>query len=179
MYKYAEMLYGEVVKIYEDKRPLEDFKKLFTPSAFFIDVTSREDVAVGDIVTYDSNMGVTLTHKVQEELTLEDVKKYKIELFKKKRDTEELSPISFGGYLWDFDEKAQMRINGAITVLGEDTITWTSADNQEIKNVNVDDLKQIIGAAAMRSNALHIKYRELKAEIENAANIDEVRRMDW
>lgn len=180
MYKYAEMLYGEVVKIYEDKRPLEDFKELFTPSAFFIDVTGREDVAVGDVVTYDSNMGVTLTHKVQEELSLEDVKRFKIELLKKKRDTEELSPVSYGGYMWDFDDKAQMRINGGIVALSDGgTITWTSADNVEIRGVDADDLRNVIKSASVRSNAVHVKYRELRERVELANTVEEINNIKW
>ena len=95
------------------------------------------------------------------------------------RDTEELSPIAFGGYLWDFDEKAQMRINGAITVLGDNTITWTSADNEEIKRVNVGDLKGVVGASAIRSNALHIKYRDLKMRVESATSQAEVESIVW
>lgn len=87
--------------------------------------------------------------------------------------------ISYVSYRWDFDAKAQMRINGAITVLGENTITWTSADNEEIKSVTADDLRGVVGAAAIRSNALHIKYRELKAQVEQATTVEEVEVIAW
>ena len=112
-------------------------------------------------------------------IPLAEIKQAKIAELKSARDTEELSPISYGGYLWDFDEKAQMRINGAITALGDNTITWTSADNEEIKSVTVDDLKGVVGASAIRSNELHIKYRTLKAQVEACKTIDEVNTIEW
>lgn len=121
---------------------------------------------------------VALPQPSEEEI-LAQAKASKIIQLKTARDNEELSPVSYGGYLWDFDDKAQMRINGAITVLGNNTITWTSADNEEINSVNVNDLKQVVGAAAMRSNALHIKYRELKAEVERATTKAEVESVVW
>lgn len=113
-------------------------------------------------------------------IPLDEIKATKIAELKQARDTEELSPISYGGYSWDFDEKAIQRINGAIIALGEnDTITWTSADNREIKNVNVDDLKGIVGAAALRSTQLHIKYRQLREQVESATTIEEVESVVW
>lgn len=72
-----------------------------------------------------------------------------------------------------------MRINGAITALGENTITWTSADNKEIKSVTADDLKGVVGEAALRSNALHVKYRELKAKVEQAETQEDVEAIVW
>lgn len=114
-----------------------------------------------------------------EEEKLASAKAKKIQELKLARDTEELSPISFGGYLWDFDEKAQMRINGAITVLGTATVTWTSADNEEIRQVSANDLRGVVGAAALRSNELHVKYRDLKALVEKAASQAEVESIVW
>ena len=117
--------------------------------------------------------------ELEKKIELQIVKQNKISEFKRLRDTEELSPITYGDYRWDFDEKAQMRINGAITVLGNDTITWTSADNEEIKNVTADDLRGVVGATALRSNALHIKYRDLKAKVEEATTVEEVEQIKW
>ena len=144
-----------------------------------------EKQAYIDFVAYANNHNCSIVDKgeyletVEVVIPLEEVKASKIAELKQARDTEELSPISFGGYLWDFDEKAQMRINGAITVLGDNTITWTSADNQEIKSVNVNDLKGVVGASAIRSNTLHIKYRDLKALVEKATNQAEVESVVW
>lgn len=112
--------------------------------------------------------------------TLDDVKANKINELKLARDTEEISPIEYGGYRWDFDDKAQQRINGGIIALSNGgAITWTSADNREINNVNADDLKGVVGAAAIRSNVVHVKYRQLKALVEQAETIDDVNAVRW
>lgn len=114
-------------------------------------------------------------------ISVDDLKEDKLLSLKAQRDAEELSPIECNGYLWDFDDKAQQRINGAITVLEltDTTFTWTSADNQEIMNVDATMLKQVVAAAAARSNGLHIKYRVLKAAVEEAETKEELDEINW
>lgn len=110
---------------------------------------------------------------------LDEVKNIKISELKQRRDAEEQTPITYGGYRWDFDDKAIQRINGAIIALGdEDTITWTTADNEEIV-VNQEDLNDIIKASAIRSNALHVKYRELKHQVEQAETEEQIKSIVW
>lgn len=111
---------------------------------------------------------------------IDDVKIRKINELKQRRDIEEQTPISYSGYRWDFDDKAIQRINGAIIALGENgTITWTSADDEEIRDVNAEDLRGVISASAIRSNALHIKYRLLRERIELAETLEEVEAIKW
>lgn len=111
---------------------------------------------------------------------LADIKQAKITELKSARDAEELSPVSYGGFMWDFDDKAQQRINGAIIALADGgELVWTSADNREIRGVNVDDLRNVIKAAAVRSNMVHVKYRELKAQVEACSNAEQVGRIAW
>lgn len=111
---------------------------------------------------------------------LEEIKEAKITELKSARDAEELSPISYGGYMWDFDDKAQQRINGAIIALADGgELVWTSADNREIRGVNADDLKNVIKSAAVRSNMVHVKYRELKAQVEQAETQEQVEAVVW
>lgn len=112
--------------------------------------------------------------------TLDEIKANKINELKNARDTEEISPIEYGGYRWDFDEKSIQRINGAIIALGEnDTIAWTSADNTEIRGVNAGDLRNVIKASAIRSNMVHVKYRELRERVERCETVDEVNAIHW
>lgn len=131
-----------------------------------------------------SSSGVLIFEKdldLQAELQakLQEIKSSKIAELKTARDTEEISPIEYGGYRWDFDDKAIQRINGAIIALGdEDTITWTTADNEEIV-VNQEDLNDIIKASAIRSNALHVKYRELKHQVEQAETEEQIKSIVW
>ena len=109
--------------------------------------------------------------------TLEQLKADKINELKSIRDAEEVKPIAHNGNLFDFDDKARGRINAAIIALslqGEGaSIDWTTADNQDVK-VTANDLRMVIAAVAVRSNALHVKYRKAKAQVEVAGSAEEV-----
>lgn len=109
--------------------------------------------------------------------TLEENKLAKIAELKAERDSNEVTPIEYNGNLYDYDEKARDRINAAIIALdvqGADaSIDWTTADNQDVK-VTADDLRAIVAAVAVRSNALHVAYRAAKGKVEAAQNKEEV-----
>ena len=117
-----------------------------------------------------AELGVTV---VYEEEPIENVKQRKILMLKRQRDTAEVEPIEYNGNLYDYDEKARDRINAAIIALslqGEGaTIDWTTADNQDVK-VTANDLRMVIAAVAVRSNALHNAYRAAKEKVEAAQN---------
>lgn len=115
-----------------------------------------------------AELGVTVTH---EEEPIENVKQRKILMLKRQRDTAEVEPIEYGCHSFDYDDKARDRINAAIIALdvqGEDaSIDWTTADNQDVK-VTANDLRMVIAAVAVRSNALHTAYRKAKEQVEAA-----------
>lgn len=109
---------------------------------------------------------------------LADAKPAKIAELKAERDSKEVEPIEYQGYSFDYDSKARDRISAAIVALevadASASLTWTTADNQDV-SVTAADLRAIVAAVAVRSNALHIKYRSLKAQVEAAGSADEVR----
>lgn len=125
-------------------------------------------LSIGDEALVE--LGVTVTH---EEEPLENIKQRKILMLKRQRDTAEVEPIEYNGNSFDYDEKARDRINAAIIALslqGEDaSIDWTTADNQDVK-VTANDLRMVIAAVAVRSNALHTAYRKAKEKVEAAQN---------
>ena len=115
-----------------------------------------------------AELGVTVVH---DEEPLEVLRQRKIAELKYQRDKAEVKPIEYNGNLYDYDDKARDRINAAIIALslqGEGaTIDWTTADNQDVK-VTANDLRMVIAAVAVRSNALHMAYRNAKARVESA-----------
>lgn len=121
-----------------------------------------------------AELDVTVTHG---EEPLEVVKQRKIMELKYQRDKAEVEPIEYKGYLYDYDEKARDRINAAVIALGLQgegaTIDWTTADNQDVK-VTANDLRMVIAAVAVRSNALHTAYRKAREQVEVAQNKEEV-----
>lgn len=108
---------------------------------------------------------------------IEYVRERKIIELKRQRDTAEVEPIAYGGYLYDYDSQARDRIAAAIIALdvqGEGAkISWTTADNEDAV-VTAQDLRMIIAAVAVRSNALHTAYRAAKAQVYAASTAEEV-----
>lgn len=121
-----------------------------------------------------AELGVTV---MREEEPIENVKQRKILMLKRQRDTAEVEPVKYGGHLYDYDSKARDRIAAAIIALdvqGDGAkISWTTADNQDVK-VTADDLRAIVAAVAVRSNKLHTAYRTAKAQVEAATTKTEI-----
>lgn len=151
-YKYKDKIYSN---IYELSEALGQ-EGIFIP-------LSIDDEALEEL-------NVTVTH---EEEPIENVKQRKIMELKRQRDVAEVQPIEYNGNLYDYDDKARDRINAAIIALslqGEGaSIDWTTADNQDVK-VTANDLRMVIAAVAVRSNALHTAYRAAKEKVEAAQN---------
>lgn len=112
-----------------------------------------------------------------EDESLDSVKEHKILTLKIQRDNLEVEPIAYNGHSYDYDSKARDRISAAIIALelqGEGaTIEWTTADDTNVK-VTANDLRMVIAAVAVRSNALHTAYRAAKAKVEAAQSKDEI-----
>lgn len=117
-----------------------------------------------------------------EEALLGAAKKRKIAELKSQRDVAEVEPIAYNENLYDYDEKARDRIAAAIIALelqgANADIAWTTADNQDV-SVTATDLRAIVAAVAVRSNALHIKYRSLKAQVQACSSAGDVEAIKW
>ena len=111
---------------------------------------------------------------------LENVQAAKIAELKGIRDKKELEPVQYIDHLYDFDVKSFDRINAAIIALDQThgTIGWTTADNSVVE-VNADSLRGVIASAALRSNTLHVIYRELKEAVNAATTAEEVESINW
>ena len=111
---------------------------------------------------------------------LDELKAQKLTELKTIRDTEEVKPINYQGYSFDYDSKARDRISAAIIALdvSKGQIAWTTADNTEVM-VNADDLRDLIAAVAMRSNELHVKYRQLKEQVEACTTKEQLEKIEW
>lgn len=112
--------------------------------------------------------------------TFEEIVAAKLSELKTTRDTLETEPIEYNGNLFDFDDKARDRINSAIIALSitGQSIEWTTADNTNVL-VTADDLRGVVANVAVRSNELHIKYRELKEQVEACTTKEELDKIQW
>ena len=112
--------------------------------------------------------------------SLDELKQAKINELKTTRDTLETEPIEYNGSRYDYDDKARDRINAAIIALdiSGQSIEWTTADNTNVA-VTAQDLRNIIAAVAVRSNDLHVKYRNLKEQVLTCTTAEEVAEIVW
>lgn len=145
---------------------LYDVSKALAKNCIFIPLSISDDNL--------QELGVEVIH-VEEQI--ETLRERKIMELKYQRDTAEVIPIEYNGNSFDYDEKARDRINAAIIALSlQDegaSIDWTTADNQDVK-VTANDLRMVIAAVAVRSNALHTAYRKAKEAVENAQSEEEL-----
>lgn len=113
---------------------------------------------------------------------LEYAKQRKTAEFKARRDSQEVAPIEYNGHSYDYDSKARERINAAIIALdqqGADAdIAWTTADDNDV-TVKAADLRAVIATVAVRSNALHVKYRTLKQQVQECKTMEELEAIKW
>lgn len=112
---------------------------------------------------------------------LEEVKTAKINELKAIRDTKEVESIRTDKGIFDYDDKSRDRLyiaRQALTDAGGGEIVWTTADNQRV-SMGIADFAAINGAAAVRSNALHIKYNELKQRVNACESVEEVKTIVW
>lgn len=113
--------------------------------------------------------------------SLEEVKTTKISELKSIRDAKEVEPVQTDKGLFDYDDKSRDRLaiaRQALTDNGGGEIVWTTADNQRV-SMGIADFAAINGQAAIRSNALHIKYNELKQRVNAAQTVEEVNSIQW
>ena len=114
--------------------------------------------------------------------TLDEIKTQKILELKSTRDAKEVANIRTLKGIFDYDDKSRDRLSIARQALtdagGTGTIVWTTADNQRVP-LTVADFAEINTVAAQRSNALHVKYNELKSLVEQAETIAEVEAIEW
>lgn len=150
----------------------QDYSNLYDLS----EALGKDGIFIPPSISEESlkDLGVTVNTK---EKSLESVKEHKILTLKIQRDNLEVEPITYNGHTFDYDDKARDRINAAIIALslqGEGaTIDWTTADNQDVK-VTANDLRMVIAAVAVRSNALHTAYRKAREQVESASTAEEV-----
>ena len=114
--------------------------------------------------------------------TLEEVKEQKINELKSIRDFKEVEPVQTSKGIFDYDDKSRDRLAIARQSLEDnpsvESIVWTTADNQRIA-MTIADFAEVNSMAAYRSNQLHIKYNELKAEVNAAQTVEEVEAITW
>lgn len=173
-------------RLYEDGRICDfcEFGENEKVPNFVLEQYTRTDrkiiKLVDDSFAFEDEVDLKTEAKRKTEKEFNELKTAKLAEFKFKRDTIEIEPIEYNGQFYDYDEKARDRINAAIIALdlAGGSLSWTTADQKEAI-VTANDLRGIIANVALRSNALHVKYRELKELVEKATTKEELEKITW
>ena len=114
--------------------------------------------------------------------SLDELKERKKAELKAERDHREVAPLQTSKGVFDYDDKSRDRLSIARQALMDNDsipfLSWTTADNQRV-TLTVADFAEINSMAAYRSNQLHIKYNELKAEVNACETAEEVNAISW
>lgn len=155
----------DMINANEGDYAIKEYDKFVSPSDLTLDET-----------------GSVKEYVLQDDAILPTVKAAKLSELKAVRDAKEMEPVLYALHKFDFDSKSYERITAAIYALdlqGEtSTINWTLADNGSAP-VTANDLRGVIAAAAVRSNALHTAYRALKAQVQAAETVADVNNIMW
>lgn len=77
--RYAQLLYGKVLYIFETDLKFNELSTIFDPSTYWVDVTGM-DCEVGYLVSFKEGVGLVLAPPPNEEYTFEELKAQKLEL---------------------------------------------------------------------------------------------------
>lgn len=78
MNKFAQLLYGKVIYIFETHLTKEELSTIFSPSTFWIDVTGM-DCEEGYVAEFREGVGIVLTPPPSTEKSFEELKSAKLE----------------------------------------------------------------------------------------------------
>lgn len=78
MNKFAQLLYGKVIYIFETHLPKEELSTIFSPSTYWIDVTGME-CEEGYVAEFREGTGIVLVPPPNTEKTFEEFKAAKLE----------------------------------------------------------------------------------------------------
>lgn len=112
--------------------------------------------------------------------SIDEAKTQKIAFLKRQRDKLEVSPIDWNGNSFDYDDKARDRLSIARQSIEDgliDSIVWTTANNTNTE-ITLDDFKGINASASIRSNALHIAYRQAKQAVIESETVEQVQAIE-
>ena len=112
---------------------------------------------------------------------LQEKKDDKWSEIKAARDAEEFGTFTWDSYTFQCDEVSQQRLQGAVLraqIDPEQSVDWTLADNTA-QTFTATEIKQVGLALAAHVDSCHVKARQVRAQIEAAANETELDAINW
>ena len=179
MYKYAEIYAGKVRDIKESHLAYAEFCSIWTPTAFWLDVTGVEEIGIGWILKANVEVGTYFEAPELPEETLETKKAAKLEelgVMFAKAEAEAYLTSSLG-FVINAGEKANRDIDGLVKLMEAmpdmQTVDFCCYDNS-FKSVTLADLKTLQVEVILSGNALYAQKWAFRNTINAATTKEEL-----
>lgn len=163
MYKYVEIYGGKVRDLKTSHLKYAEFCSIFDPSCYWIDVTNVDDVAIGDVIKFSTDVGTYFEKPKPMEVTLESVRNAKLEVLDSmfKQQLEKAAILSSLGVYMNAGTRAKNDVDGLLQQMETEGLT-------EVEFMSYDDIK------------VPVTYEELKTlQMEIIKNGHSIYKQKW
>lgn len=120
--RYAQLLYGKVLYIFETDLKFNELSTIFDPSTYWVDVTGM-DCEVGYIAEFKGGAGIVLVPPPNQELTFEELKAAKlaeVDVWTENKITGGfISSCTGAPVRYDSDRDTQMTVQGDVGTIAQ------------------------------------------------------------
>lgn len=176
MNKYAEIYGGKVREVKESALNYVDFCSIFDPSAYWLDVTGVDDIAVGYVIKFSETSGTYFEAPEVVEETLESVRNAKAELldglFKMQLDKAYI--MSSLGVMMNAGTRAKDDVDGLIKQMEAEGVDRTDFMSYEdiLVPVTLDELKTLQLEIIKNGHNVYQQKWHFREAINNAVDME-------
>lgn len=176
MFKYAEIYGGKVREIKESALGYVEFCTIFDPSAYWLDVTGVDDIAVGYVIKFSEALGTYFEAPMVEEETVDSVRSSLLEAldYEFKQQLQKAYLLSSLGFMANAGERAKSDVDGLIIRLeadGTDTELFMTYDDIQVP-VSLEDLKVLQLEIIKNGQFVYQQKWHYREAIRNACTIE-------
>lgn len=178
MYKYVEIYGGKVRDLKTSHLKYTEFCSIFDPSCYWIDVTNVDDVAIGDIVKFSTDVGTYFEKPKPIEVTLESVRNAKLEMldYMFKLQLEKAAILSSLGVYMNAGTRAKNDVDGLLQQMETEGLTtkeFMSYDDIKVP-VTYEELKTLQLEIIKNGHSIYNQKWAYRDAIKAATSIEEL-----
>ena len=182
MNKYAEIYGGKVREVKESALNYVDFCSIFDPSAYWLDVTGVDDIAVGYVIKFSETLGTYFEAPEVIEETLESVRNAKAELLESlfKMQLDKAYIMSSLGVMMNAGTRAKDDVDGLIKQMeaeGIDRVDFMSYEDILVP-VTLDELKTLQLEIIKNGHSVYQQKWHFREAINNAIDTETLKSMN-
>lgn len=182
MFKYAEIYGGKVRELQESALSYVEFCSIFDPSAYWLDVTGVEDIAVGYVIKFSETLGTYFEAPEVMEETLESVRNAKTELLEGlfKMQLDKAYIMSSLGVMMNAGTRAKDDVDGLIKQMEAEGVDKTDFMSYEdiLVPVTLDELKTLQLEIIKNGHSVYQQKWHFREAINNAIDMETLKSMN-